>query len=339
MMATLFVGLVALVLAIVLGGLVTLGMTRRIVRGIETALPAQGRFVELPQARLHVLERGPAVDPGLPALLMIHGLAGQLGHFSYRLVDELARTHRVIAIDRPGSGYSSWRSETDPTLEAQAEVVAAVIERLALGPVVLVGHSLGGAVALATALCHRDRVTGLALLAPLTQRPKGVPKVFRGLLIGTERLRRLLAWTLVVPIGRLQRERLLRPIFAPDPVPADYGLRAGGALSLRPGHFLAAARDLAALPSSLERMIERYPELASRPAGPIGVLYGRQDRILAADLHGEGFASQVPGVHLELIDAGHMLPIVAPDACASLIRQVAAQAAREPPATRQRIAQ
>ena len=182
-------------------------------------------------------------------------------------------------------------------------------------------------------------MAGLALLAPLTQLPEGVPRVFRGLLLGSDRMRRWLAWTLVVPIGRLQRERLLRPIFAPDPVPDDYGIRAGGELALRPGHFIAAARDLAAVPASLEALIARYPALAADPALPISVLFGRQDRILAASLHGEAFARALPAVRLELIDAGHMLPIVQPQICADFIRQAAAQTTGEALPTRQRIVQ
>jgi pimeloyl-ACP methyl ester carboxylesterase len=339
MISAALAGPVLIVVAIAVLVLFALGITLRIVRRIEAMLPAQGLIVELPQARLHVLERGASADPGQPVLLLIHGLAGQLGHFSYQLVDELARTHRVIAIDRPGSGYSSWRSTIEPTFDAQAQVIGALIEALALSRVLLVGHSLGGAVALATALRHREQVAGLALLAPLTQRPEEVPKVFRGLLAGSDGLRWLLAWTLVVPIGRLQRKRLLRPIFAPDPVPVDYGVRAGGELSLRPAHFMAAARDLATVPASLDALIARYPALAADPALPISVLFGRQDRILAASLHGEAFARAMPGVRLELIDAGHMLPIVQPQVCADFIRRSAAQLAGEPWPTRQRIAQ
>ena len=210
--------------ALVLLGLLAFGLTVRAVRRIETLLPPQGRFLDLPQARLHVLERGQAADPEQPVLLLIHGLAGQLGHFSYRLVDDLARTHRVIAIDRPGSGYSTWQADIEPTLAAQAAVMGALIDRLALNRVLLVGHSLGGAVSLATAMHHRSCVVGLALLAPLTQIPEGLPRVRRGLMTATQGLYRWLAWTLVLPIARLQRERLLRPIFAPDPVPADWAV-------------------------------------------------------------------------------------------------------------------
>jgi hypothetical protein len=66
--------LVCLVFAIG-GGLVF--FTARTVRKVETALPPAGRFVEVPGARLHVVERGSG-----PVSLLVHGLAGQLGHFT-----------------------------------------------------------------------------------------------------------------------------------------------------------------------------------------------------------------------------------------------------------------
>ena len=133
------------------------------VRRIEAALPPRGRFIDVPGARLHVVERGQG-----PALLLVHGLAGQLCHFTYDLVDRLAAQYRVVAVDRPGSGYSLREPGASAALSAQADVLTALIERLQLGRPLLVGHSMGGAVALVLAQRHPERVSGLALIAPLT---------------------------------------------------------------------------------------------------------------------------------------------------------------------------
>jgi alpha-beta hydrolase superfamily lysophospholipase len=81
------------------GGLVL--FTVHTVRQVERALPPAGRFVDVPGARLHLVERGSG-----PAVLLVHGLAGQLKHFTYGIVDQLAAQYRVVAVDRPGSGYS-----------------------------------------------------------------------------------------------------------------------------------------------------------------------------------------------------------------------------------------
>jgi hypothetical protein len=81
---------VSLLLAIG-GGLLL--FTIHTVRQVEAALPPAGRFVDVPGARLHVVERGQG-----PSLLLVHGLAGQLCHFTYAIVDELATHYRVVTV-------------------------------------------------------------------------------------------------------------------------------------------------------------------------------------------------------------------------------------------------
>ncbi len=144
--------------------------THLTVRRVEAALPPTGRFIDVPGARLHVVDRGRG-----PAVLLVHGLAGQLGHFNYGVIDELAMHYRVVAVDRPASGYSQRTPGASASLRAQADALAALIEQLALGRVVVAGHSLGGAVALTLAQRHPERVAALALIAPLTHPMQHVP--------------------------------------------------------------------------------------------------------------------------------------------------------------------
>src|ERR1700680_2309183 len=113
---------IALIIAAIAGGLVV--FAARTASKVEAALPPQGRFIDVPGARLHVVERGQG-----PALLLIHGLAGNLCHFTYGVVDALARDFRVVAVDRPGSGYSQRPPNAKATLSAQADVMAALIEK------------------------------------------------------------------------------------------------------------------------------------------------------------------------------------------------------------------
>jgi pimeloyl-ACP methyl ester carboxylesterase len=56
---------------------------------------------------------------------------------------------------------------------------------------------------------------------------------------------------------------------------------------------------------------------------PLGILFGRDDRILDWRYHGEALAAKAGGARLELIDGGHMLPVTQPDACAAFIEQMA----------------
>jgi pimeloyl-ACP methyl ester carboxylesterase len=298
-------------------------LTTRLARRAEAALPPAGRFIEVPGARLHVVEAG-ALRDGRTPILMLHGLAGQLHHFRYSLVDALAEETRVVAVDRPGSGYSTREPGRATALEDQADAIAALMERLGFERALLVGHSLGGALSLAVALRHPTRVAGLALLAPLTTMPGGSPEVFRSLQVPPA-LRSLIARTVAIPAFVSRREALMRLVFGPEDAPGDYARRGGGLLSLRPQQFQSAAEDYAAVPRSLMALEARYDELVrATPAPlPIAVLYGREDRVLDYRPQGEGFIARVPHARLELVTGGHMLPVTQPARCAELIRRVA----------------
>lgn len=297
--------------------LVFLGLwwfTARTAKKVEQALPARGRFIDVPGARLHVIERGQG-----PALLLIHGLGGQSAHYTYGIVDKLAPHFRVIAVDRPGSGYSSRDAGSSAALETQADNMAALIDQLKLERPFVVGHSLGGAISLALALAHPEKVAGLALIAPLTHITDKVSPAFKGLLIQKPWLRTLIAWTMATPATIMGGEKMLAEVFGPEPVPADFATRGGGLLTLRPGQFLAASADIQALPDSLPQQQVRYGELKL----PVSVLYGRNDRILDPTENGTDFVAKIKGARLELVDGGHMLPVTNPTLTADFIRQAA----------------
>ena len=317
-------GAVALILISAALVALTVALSRR----AAARVPPLGRFVDLPAARLHMVDRGDPGDSGALPLILIHGLGGQLRHFSYRLIDELVRTHRVIAYDRPGSGYSTWKPGRAGTLSEQVDLVGALATSLGLGKFILVGHSLGGAIAIGAAIAHRERVAGLALLAPLTRLPGAAPVRGADWLRRVDWVWRVIAWSWAVPVASLRRPQWLRSIFMPDPVPGDFAIRGGGDLVLRPEPVLGAARDALDIPRWLTTLTSHYPTLHDCGTLPIGVLYGRQDRVLSASEQGERFASDIAHVALRQIDGGHMLPVTQPEACAQLIRWVADAARR-----------
>lgn len=308
------------VAAIVLAGLAW--FTWRTARRIGQLLPPAGRFVEVPGARLHVRETGNG-----PALLLVHGLAGQMAHFDYDMVEELAKRFRVVCVDRPGSGHSERDPACAADVASQAAALAALVERLGLERPTVVGHSLGGAVALALALDHPQACGALALVAPLTHAPHTPPAVFAALGIRSRPLRALFAHTLALPASLAFSGPALKAVFAPEAAPPDFTTRGGGLLALRPRTFLAASSDMQAATTHLPALHARYGELAL----PVGVLYGREDALLDWRSNGQAFVERVPGAWLELVDGGHMLPVTQPPVTAAFVERVARRAAARAP--------
>lgn len=292
------------------------GFTWNTARRVRQAVEPLGRFIDVDGVTFHVHEQGAG-----PALLLIHGLGGQMRHFTYGVVERLARDFTVVTIDRPGSGYSVRAPGTPADLSTQAAAVAGLIEQLQLGSIVIVGHSLGGAVALTLALNHPACVAGLALIAPLTHLPGdgAPPDAFRALMIRSPWRRSLFAWTLATPASIAGRRIVLEQVFGPEAVPHDFATRGGGLSSLRPSQFIAASRDIQALQASMPAITSRYGDLRI----PIRILFGRSDRILDWRLNGQGLVDKVADAQLILVDGGHMLPLTMPDLTAEFIRTTA----------------
>ena len=82
-------------------------------------------------------------------------------------LEHLRRTRRAVALDLRGHGRSEPPKDGDYTIAAMAGDIAAVVDTLGLDRFVLVGHSMGGGVALTYAGAHPDRVAGLVLVDPI----------------------------------------------------------------------------------------------------------------------------------------------------------------------------
>src|SRR5258708_32831000 len=311
MMMALLLAVIAL-MAISLGGLVIFSAVTA--RRVEAALPPRGRFIEIAGARIHYLDKGSG-----PAIVILHGLGGQMGNFTYALLERLMGEFRVILLDGPGSGYAARAGVATGRRTEQAATVAEFIRRLGLERPLLVGHSLGGAIALGVALDHPEVISGLALIAPLTHVPKNVPAPFRALDIKSDFLRWLVAWTVATPIGIRRGKAVLDAIFSPDPAPADFPIRGGGILGLRPRSFYNTSSDMRAVNLDLGKLVARYSSLQV----PVRILYGTSDQVLSHQVHGEAMKAQSSLVSVELVPGGHMLPISAPDLTAEFIKAAA----------------
>jgi pimeloyl-ACP methyl ester carboxylesterase len=130
---------------------------------------------------------GPAgflqVDDGgrgaLPVVL-VHSLAGNTNQWAAQL-QHLRPNRRAVALDVRGHGRSEPPKDGKYTIAAMAGDVAAVVDTLKLERFVLLGHSMGGGVALTYAGAHPERVAGLLLVDPIgdgTQIPAAESQAF-----------------------------------------------------------------------------------------------------------------------------------------------------------------
>jgi pimeloyl-ACP methyl ester carboxylesterase len=100
---------------------------------------------------------------GRPVVLL-HGLGGSAANW-VEVSEELARSHRVLALDLPGHG-GSLRPPRDAGMDWFADAVGAALDELGAHGAIVVGHSFGGQLALRLTLARPDLIGGLLLVAP-----------------------------------------------------------------------------------------------------------------------------------------------------------------------------
>jgi len=276
----------------------------------EAAHPPVGRFATIEGMRVHYTDRGDG-----PPVVLIHGASTSLLDFEASLVEPLSRTHRVIAVDRPGHGYSERPGGEWPDPARQARVIHRLLQFLGVESPVVVGHPWSGSFLLAYLLDHPDSVSGGVLLAGGSHPWKGGVAWYNDL-AGVPVLGDLFVRTLTYPVGRLSMDSAIRKVFAPNPVPEGYRDNTGVTLSLRPSVFSANAEDVRRLSDFLARQSERYTEIDR----PLLLLTGNADEIVPSWNHADRLERQVARIErLDLDDTGHALHHVCPETVAAAI--------------------
>lgn len=192
-------------------------MERREARKAELRHPPIGSFIQVDGVRLHYLERG----TGRPVVLM-HGNGVTARDFlGCGLAETLSENYRVIALDRPGYGYSERPRWKVWSPRAQAELLETTLRQLGIERPVLVAHSWGTLVALALAAHGVDSLSGLVLISgyyfptmrwdAIWKAPPAIP------VIGD-----LMRYTISPLLGRITTPLEVHQMFAPDPVPAAF---------------------------------------------------------------------------------------------------------------------
>ena len=118
--------------------------------------PADANFVQIDGVRVRYVDEGEG-----PPVVLIHGFASAIENWT-RVIPKLKGSHRVIALDLKGFGWTD-RPEGDYSPQAEARLVLGLMDKLGVERAAVVAHSWGASVALAMALQAPDRVSRLAL--------------------------------------------------------------------------------------------------------------------------------------------------------------------------------
>jgi pimeloyl-ACP methyl ester carboxylesterase len=285
-----------------------------VARWAERRHPPTGAFLEVDGARLHYSDRG----AGRPVVLLHGNAVTGADYNTSGVAERLVGTYRVIIVDRPGFGHSDRPRDRTWTAAEQADLIHTALQRLGVGPAVVVGHSWGTLVALALAERHTAGTAGLVLLSGYYF---PVPRL-DALLVAPAALPMLgdiLRYTISPVFGWLTMPLMKRAMFAPAPLTERFKREYSTALALRPSQLRATASDGALMVSDAKGLSARYGGLAM----PVAIVAGSGDKVVSPD-HAERLRGAVPQGTLRIVEGpGHMVHHVATGQVVEAVEEVA----------------
>lgn len=265
-------------------------------------------FLDVAGLRLHLRDTGPR---GAPAILLLHGFGSSL-HTWDDVAPGLEDRFRVLRIDLPGFGLTGADPSGDYTDARAHVVIAALLDRLGLGRVHLVGSSMGGRIAWSFAAAQPARVDRLVLMAPDGfaspgidyNRPPRVPLLMRAL-----------PYTLppfMVKGG-------MAPAYADPAAMTDALVERYHAMMIAPGVRQAILDRMAG-----HVLVPPEPLLA-RITAPTLLLWGAQDRMVPVT-NAEDYLRFLPLARRVVLDGvGHVPMEEAPAAVVRVLREFLAE--------------
>lgn len=307
----------ALLILLVLAAAALILRTEWIAAEAARLHPPKGTFLAMPGGRLHYVERKPAGE-ARGTVVLVHGASSDHADLLATLGPELGH-YRVIALDRPGQGWSD-RMEGSAMADPgrQAAVLLQALDQIAPERFVLVAHSLAGALSARIALDRPERLYGLVLLGGVTHPWPG----------GIDWYHHPTSWPLIGPVftrlvalpaASFLLEDGAKSVFAPRPAPPGYIETGDIRLLLRPSAFQANSQDIAATYDFVTAQVPRYRGLKV----PVVAITGDSDAIVSPMIHSAAIAREAPmGKFVLLPGVGHMPHHAAPEIVIEAIDQM-----------------
>lgn len=256
--------------------------------------PFRAQYRTIDSTRLRMIDSGRGT-----AVVFIHGIGASMYTWRKTLPPLAAAGYRVVAIDNRGFGFSDKPAHGYRNAE-YVHLVVALLDSLHISSAVLVGHSMGGAIAAEVALTHPDRVRGLVLIdaAGYGVRWPGILKVARWPFVG---------WIVTPFRGRAATGRIVRSTYADPSKVTEADVDQYYAPVLDPGYARALRGVLREF---------RFDTLVGHLGGlqtPTLVLWGDADRWIPVG-DGVRLARELPrGAFVVVPRTGHAAPEESPD--------------------------
>lgn len=254
-----------------------------------------------------------------PAVVYIHGAMTTLDEGLIGLTGALASDFQITAFDRPGHGESERNAGTGSAWR-QAELIHAACGSLKLTRPVIVGHSFGGAVAMALALAYPESVAGVVLVAPIAFPEPRLEIV----MFGARAVPFTGDWVSILsgPADAMMLPALRNGMFLPQKMTPAF--RDGFPFALASGRkqLEADGQDALAMIESLSRSASKYALCQV----PVHIVQGDQDLVVNPLLHGRPLAAVLPrGRFINMPGLGHMAHHFAPEVVAEAVGTLHAQ--------------
>ncbi len=289
---------------------------------LNRQFPPPGTFEYINEVWVHYWQHTPEnFKPEThKTVVMIHGLSGSLNDYlySHQLMSALKEQFRIILIDRPGAGYSYITNEKTYTLENQIEIIKELLERLQVTNPIIVGHSLGGALALNFAALHPEYEARYVLLAPLiyTVWLMYFPLLF---LLKIKWIR-LLVFRIILWVQTVFFHQLIKNAFRPnaDLLQKDYEAVTKDQLSSWP-ILKSEFTNLMSVKESILKNEHLYKSIQK----PVQILAGKNDKIIPVAKHCEQLVAINPNIKVKYMPrTGHMINFACPEAIAEAIKNI-----------------
>ncbi len=250
-----------------------------------------------------------------PVVLLVHGITNDSQSWA-PVFRQLARDHDVIAPDLPGHG-SSARQRGDHSLGAHACMLRDLVQSLGVDRVTLVGHSLGGGVAMQFAYQFPEMTERLVLVCSGGLGREVSPLIRSAALPGAEQVLPLLTAEPLMNAGRFVASAFGRLGFKPG---ADLAEVSRGIASLGDTERRAAfVRTVRSVVSPFGQRVTATDRLYLAEHVPFLIVWGERDPIIPVE-HGRAAQAAVPESRLEVFDgSGHFPQLDDPHRFAELL--------------------